>query len=235
MSWDEKASAQDLIDSCGDVLVSGHFVGQSGRHLDTYFAKNNIFTHPEQFVRLCRKMWYPFVQRHPWPYPAPGATQKRTVVGPESGGARIARFCADDINAQYDHYAKLLCADKSRVVEAIAVCVAKSPDGDFLLTDEQREQLNGSDCIIVEDVLTTGGSVRRVVDLVRTTRANIVRVAAIVNRGGVTSEMVGARLEALLTLHLPSWSAEECALHGPCSRGEPVRTDLGHGAKYVKT
>lgn len=234
MSWDEKSDPRALIESCGDVLMRGHFVGASGLHLDAYFAKNNLFQHPEQLGKLCRQLWFPFGSGRPWPHSPPGTfLHRRAIVGPETGGAIIARACVEDMLAKHAHAAQKLGAEL-RGPECHTVCVAKTADGlGYELTPEQAALLNGIDVIVVEDVLTTGGSVRKVVDLVKAAGANVLRVAAIVNRGGVTSEMVGAKLHALLTLDLPTWTEQRCALEGPCSRGEPIRTDLGKGAQFL--
>jgi orotate phosphoribosyltransferase len=78
--------------------------------------------------------------------------------------------------------------------------------------------------LIVEDVITTGGSAREVVDLVKTSGGEAVGVAALLDRGDpVSAPDLGAPLRALLKLETTSWDPDECPL---CARGDEV-TDPG--------
>ncbi len=70
--------------------------------------------------------------------------------------------------------------------------------------------------LVVEDVVTTGGSVREVLDLVRAHGAECIGVGAIVAR---SIPDFGVRFEALLVMPIESFAADECPL---CARGEPI-------------
>jgi len=74
--------------------------------------------------------------------------------------------------------------------------------------------------LVVEDVVTTGGSVKEVLDLVRKSGAAIVGVGVIVQRGDAD---FGLRTHALLDMPIVSHEAAECP---QCERGEPI-TDPG--------
>ncbi|MDR0888278.1 MAG: orotate phosphoribosyltransferase [Coriobacteriales bacterium] len=71
--------------------------------------------------------------------------------------------------------------------------------------------------LVVEDVVTTGGSVKEVIDLVRDAGANVAGVVSIIDRGA--NPDFGAPFYPLLRLKTPSWSPEECDL---CSSGVPL-------------
>lgn len=73
----------------------------------------------------------------------------------------------------------------------------------------------GARVLVVEDVVTTGGSVAEVVGLVRDAGAVPVAVAALVNRGG--AKAFDVPLEALLALEVESWEPGSCGL---CAAGE---------------
>lgn len=81
----------------------------------------------------------------------------------------------------------------------------------------------GERVLIVEDVVTTGGSAREVVDLVRERGGEVVGVAALVDRADAARGDLGAPLHALVTLKASSWDAGTCPL---CEAGEPL-TDPG--------
>jgi orotate phosphoribosyltransferase len=77
--------------------------------------------------------------------------------------------------------------------------------------------LNARDrVLIVEDVVTTGLSVREVIDVVHATGAQVVGVGAIVVRG--TAEF-GVPTVALLHMPLESYDSSECPL---CAAEVPI-------------
>lgn len=74
--------------------------------------------------------------------------------------------------------------------------------------------------LVVEDVVTTGGSVKEVLDLVRKSGASIAGVGVIVQRGEAD---FGVPTRALLSMPIVSYDASECP---QCRSGEPI-TDPG--------
>jgi orotate phosphoribosyltransferase len=70
--------------------------------------------------------------------------------------------------------------------------------------------------LVVEDVVTTGLSVREVIDVVRSTGAHVAGVGAIVVRG--TAEF-GVPTVALLHMPLESYDERECPF---CANGVPI-------------
>ncbi|HEY1428122.1 MAG TPA: orotate phosphoribosyltransferase [Candidatus Tumulicola sp.] len=70
--------------------------------------------------------------------------------------------------------------------------------------------------LIVEDVVTTGLSVREVIDVVRATGAQVAGVGAIVVRGNAD---FGVPTVALLHMPLESYEEPECPL---CAKGVPI-------------
>ena len=74
----------------------------------------------------------------------------------------------------------------------------------------------GQKVLIVEDVVTTGGSVREVIDLVRAAGGDIVGVGSIVDRTGGKIDF-GVPFKAVISLEVESWLPEECPL---CREGK---------------
>ncbi len=70
--------------------------------------------------------------------------------------------------------------------------------------------------VIVEDVVTTGGSVREVVDVVRQRGAEILGVGIIVRRGDVDFDLPTT---ALLDIPMESFAPQQCPL---CAVGVPL-------------
>lgn len=73
------------------------------------------------------------------------------------------------------------------------------------------EILPGQKVLIVEDVVTTGGSVKEVIDLVRAAGGEIVGVGSIVDRTGGNIDF-GVPFKAVYSADVTSWDASECPL-----------------------
>jgi orotate phosphoribosyltransferase len=76
----------------------------------------------------------------------------------------------------------------------------------------------GERVLVVEDVVTTGGSTRETIDAVRTVGGLAVGAGSVVDRSAGAVEL-GVRREALLTLDVPAYEPERCPL---CKLGTPA-------------
>ncbi|HEY3840125.1 MAG TPA: orotate phosphoribosyltransferase [Bryobacteraceae bacterium] len=76
----------------------------------------------------------------------------------------------------------------------------------------------GATAVVVEDVVTTGGSTREVIDLLRGAGAQILAAGSIIDRSGGAVDL-GVPRAALATMKVTSWTAEACPL---CAQGSPV-------------
>lgn len=76
----------------------------------------------------------------------------------------------------------------------------------------------GERCLIVEDIVTTGGSVRELLDVAEAQEADIVGVGLVVDRSGGQWPWPYAT-KALASLDAPSWDADDCP---GCRAGLPL-------------
>jgi orotate phosphoribosyltransferase len=76
----------------------------------------------------------------------------------------------------------------------------------------------GERVLVVEDVITTGGSTRETIAALREAGANVVAAASIIDRSGGKTE-VGVPLLALAVLERPAVQRADCEA---CRRGEPA-------------
>ncbi len=76
----------------------------------------------------------------------------------------------------------------------------------------------GERVLVVEDVITTGGSVMEVIDLVRGLGGEVAGAGVLVDRSGGTIDL-GVNKEALLTVKAVSYDPEDCPL---CREGLPA-------------
>lgn len=76
----------------------------------------------------------------------------------------------------------------------------------------------GEPVLVVEDVVTTGGSTRETIAVARQAGAVVVGAAAIVDRSGGTHGL-DVPFHALLPMQVPTYTPEHCPM---CAAGQPV-------------
>ena len=100
----------------------------------------------------------------------------------------------------------------------LAYEVAKKLGKKFVFTQRKDEKMSirsgfdispGDRAIIIEDIITTGGSVKEVIDVLIENQIEIKAVGAIVDRSGGSINF-GYELIALLTMKIETWDALDC-------------------------
>lgn len=76
----------------------------------------------------------------------------------------------------------------------------------------------GQTAVVVEDVVTTGGSTREVIQVLQGLGAKVAAAASVIDRSGGSAD-VGVPRVALATLRVQTWEPENCPL---CKQGIPV-------------
>jgi orotate phosphoribosyltransferase len=76
----------------------------------------------------------------------------------------------------------------------------------------------GEKVLVVEDVVTTGGSTQETIDVARAAGATVVGASAIIDRSGGT-QRIDVPFHALATISLPTYQPEQCPL---CAEGKPI-------------
>ncbi|MBA3488106.1 MAG: phosphoribosyltransferase [Longispora sp.] len=200
-------TALGLLSQIGAVLTNDHLVYTSGRHGSAYLNKDAIYPHTAITSRLCAGIaaWF-------------SPHDVDAVIAPAVGGVILSQWTAHHLSATRDQEVLGLYADK--VGE------------EFVIKRGYDRYIPGKNILVVEDVLTTGGSVRKVIDGVRELGGTVVGVGALCNRGAVTPTDLGdvPELFASVTVDFESWEAEECPL---CKKGMPVNTSVGKGLEFL--
>ena len=76
----------------------------------------------------------------------------------------------------------------------------------------------GERVLVVEDVVTTGGSTHETIEVARAAGADVVGAAAIIDRGG-GQQRLDVAFHALASVSLPTYEADACPM---CQSGQPV-------------
>lgn len=209
----ERASAiarevKDMLEAQGAILY-GHFIGTSGKHLDTYLNKDALFTNPAVVAKLGEFFAELFAEE-----------EIDVVAGPATGGALLAHETARQLRDKY--HRRVSC-----------VFTEKGTGGAQELRRGYDAVVNGTRVLVVEDIVNTGGSLQGVLNAVSLAGGHTVGAAAIVNRNPceVQSNSFTAPFTSLLELLLESYDEDEVP---EALAACPVRTDVGHGAEYLK-
>src|SRR5437870_3397409 len=105
--------------------------------------------------------------------------------------------------------------------------VARQLGARFVWTEREAGQMTlrrgfqmreGERVLVVEDVITTGGSTRETIATLREAGADVMAAASIIDRSDGKVD-VGVPLFALATLEVPAVAPTDCEA---CKRGEPV-------------
>lgn len=105
------------------------------------------------------------------------------------------------------------------VGRALGVRAVFAERQDGALTLRRGFSLAPSDrVLVVEDVMTTGGSTRETAAVAEAIGAHVIGAATIIDRGGDAGRL-GLPLQALVRLEVPTFPPESCPL---CERGEAI-------------
>jgi len=200
-----------LFSDLGAIIQHSHFVYTSGRHSSVYINKDALYLHTETISSLCQKMARPY-----------NADQIDVVVAPALGGIVLSQWVAHHLNT------------RRTVGETLAVYAEKEGEGSgkkFRFTRGYDRYIPTKNVLVVEDLLTTGGSVRQVIELVRQHGGNVIGLSVLCNRGNVPPAAVGSvPIHALTAIALETYAEEE----GPfCKNNVPINTELGKGRAFL--
>jgi len=200
----------EIFQGCGAV-TEGHFVLTSGEHSAVYVDKDNLYKHPTVFNELCFEIADQVQAR---------SINVDVVVGPVSVGPVIPQNTA--------YYLSNMLSK-----EVICLFTEKDKIGGQTLRPSFRKDLRGKNVLVVDDILTTGGTIRSIFKMATIFGGKVKGVVVLCNRGGLTSsDFFGFPLISLLQLKLESYPEKDCPL---CAARVPINSDVGHGKEFLIT
>ena len=170
------------------AIQKGHFKLTSGVHSDTYIQCAQIMQHPEFMHNLCSELGKKF-----------RGDDIDVIVGPAIGGIIMAHVMA-------------------RVLGPWVRAIFTERENSKMTLRRSFEIKEGEKVLVVEDVTTTGSSVREVIDIVNSRQGKVVGVGVLIDRSGGKVDF-GIKTEKLLTVDIKTYLPEECPL---CKKGIPV-------------
>lgn len=199
-----------ILKKTGALIPNGHFVGVSGKHLDTYITKDALLPHTFEASKIARII-------------AEKARNLKidAVVGPALGGIILSQWVAYHLS-------------RIQRKTVFSFYTEKTSDAGQIFTRGYDEKVKGKNLLVVEDTVTTGGSAMKVVNAVKQAGGKVVKVMVITNRDPkqVNPKSLGVPFAALCNLPLASYDPKDCPM---CKAGMPINTKFGHGKKFLES
>ena len=172
-------NTEDVLDEFrgAGALREGHFILSSGLHSPMFLQKNLVFQYADRTERLCKALAAKIEAQ----------VGKPDVVISPAVGAIIPGY------------------ETARWLGVPSMFVERE-EGRFKLRRAFRLE-PGARVVVVEDVVSTGGSIRETIETVRELGGNVICAACLVDRTGGKAD-AGAPLVALASIVVPAYPAD---------------------------
>ncbi|MFB0526563.1 MAG: orotate phosphoribosyltransferase [bacterium] len=191
----EKLSEEDVLEifQKKGALLSGHFRLSSGLHSGKYLQCALVLQYPDLAEKLCKEL-ASGLELH--------GSKIDAVVSPAIGGIIVGQ-------------------EMAKVFRCRAIFCERE-EGKMKLR-RGFEIRKGEKVVVVEDVITTGGSVKEIIEIVQGRGGKVEVVGVIVDRSkpSLSDELatLNLSLNSLLRIDIETYSPEECPL---CKKGIPL-------------
>lgn len=171
------------------ALLDGHFLLSSGRHSARYMEKFHLLRQPVLTSQLCEEFTNRFRDE-----------RIDIVVGPTTGGI-------------------LLAFEVARQLGIAAAYAERASEGGTAREIRRGTVFEpGSRVLVVDDILTRGGSMRETLAALAPHPVEVVGLGVIVDRSGGKVDF-GVPMAALATVDIETWEPANCPL---CASGVPL-------------
>jgi len=172
-----------------DALLQGHFKLTSGKHSEWYFEKIRLIEKPAALEKIVEMLAGRIKS---------DGIDFEYVVGPAYGAIAIGFLAALKLGKKF--------AFTQRVDEKMSFRSGFAG-------------IEGARAVIVEDILTTGGSIQETVDCLKARNVPVAGIYCLVDRSGGGVLIEGKPVGSLLALKVEAFEPEACPL---CKAGRPL-------------
>lgn len=199
----------NILKSTGAIIMDSHLVGTSGKHMPAYINKDALLSHTEKMSEVGKLFAEKFKNKN-----------IEIVVAPAVAGIPFSQWVAYHLSKIYKK-------------EILSVFTEKTPENNQILKRGYDVIVKNKRVLVVEDVTTTGGSVKKVIQSIKKAKGKVIAVGVMVNRDPVmvNSKSIGAPFFSLAVFKIPSYKAKNCPL---CKAKVPMNIVIGHGKKFLE-
>jgi len=172
-----------------DALLQGHFKLTSGKHSEWYFEKIRLIDKPAALEKIVDLLAAKIRREAP---------DFDYVVSPAYGAIAIGFLTALKLGKKF--------AFSQRTEEKMTIRSGFAG-------------LDGSRAVIVEDILTTGGSIQEVLACLRERQVSVAGIYVLVDRSAGSVPIEGRPVGSLLALKVEAFEPDDCPF---CAKGMPI-------------
>ncbi len=194
------------------ISSDDHFVLRSGRHTSQYINKDNLYKRPDYTSYICKQIAIKLLATM-------GQVKIETVIAPATGGIPMSQWLAYHLQKLQGSTVFAAYAEKNTDIVDLKEQL-------YRIGRTYSSTINLRNIVIADDVLTTGGSMQKVIQAVEQSSGKIIACIAIFNRGKITNEMLGVpQLFSLFDIEIKTYESDNCPM---CKQNIPINTELGH-------
>lgn len=181
------------------ALLKGHFRLSSGRHSDRYLQCALVLQYPWYAEKLCAALAEEVKPLAP-----------QAVLSPAMGGLFVGQELARALRVRH------IFTERNKETDAMELRRGFSVQ-------------QGEKFFAVEDIITTGKSIKESLQVITKLGAEVVGVGCLIDRtGGESASFFDVPVKSLVSLRVESWEEKDCPL---CRQGLPV-VKPGSRAKF---
>lgn len=170
-----------------DIVKYGHFKLTSGLHSDKYINKDDVLAFPKLYTTIIKSMVDIAEDSFEYQY----------VTGPSIAGSIFAAMFAIKTNSPFAYPEKISSISTGQVMK-------------FRRGFEYK--ITGKHVLIIEDIITTGGSVQKTINAVEECGAIVSGIISLWNRTGWTPDAKSIICKSLINIPVDSYTEEMCPL-----------------------
>ena len=185
------------------ALLTGHFIYASGRHGEAYVDKRMVLPYVKDLQHLCWMLAFHFKEQG-----------VQVVVAPAVGGIALNQWVA--------HFLTLFIEETGNMSDQVLAITAEKEGDELVFAGGLGGLVSGKRVLEIDDITTTGGSVKKMSKLIIATGGVPIGVGLLWNRGGVEFDIPSY---SLVNKEFPSYAPPDCPL---CKKNVPMSTVAGH-------
>ena len=223
-----ESEVQKVLAKARAIITGSHVVYTSWEHGTAYVNKDALYPHTVDMYYLCHEIAEQFRYSE---------DKVEVVIAPTIGGVILSQWVAYHLTKMDRHNREVLGVYAEKEAVAIPDPLNKGrkcyiETGNFVIKRGYDKLIAGKNVLVVEDVLTTGGSAKKVVEATRAIGGNVIGLGVLCNRGGITPQDVAdvPKLTSLVNVKFDAWDEATCPLY---EQNVPVNTEVGKGREFV--
>lgn len=225
VSSDELTADQlmQVLEEVGAVITDNHFVLTSGKH-GTAFVDWVAVLNAAKAARATSKALAEMLVDLDF----------AVIAGPTHTGDKLAFSLADALlnfgREVVPVYVQEITEKRRVTIDGVESEVKIVLEGRNFPRG-QVAKIEGRKVLVIDDVLTTGGTIRKTLAAVREAGGIPVHVVVACNRSSLSGEFDGLPLVELLNIPMDQWEEEDCQA---CIAKVPLNTEVGHGKGWLE-